>query len=51
MLRCTYCAHVYAELNKQQDEFTKEVMQHVRVNHPDKWKMVKANDVWVIQIK
>lgn len=48
MVRCTYCPHEYVTLNKVEDEFTKEVMQHVRISHPDKWKMCRPNDVWII---
>lgn len=50
MLRCPYCPHEYVGLSKLEDEFTKEVMQHVRTTHPDKWKMCRPGDVWVVRL-
>ena len=50
MVRCAFCAYEYKDLKTVADEFTKQVMIHVQATHPDKWKMVRPGDVWVVVV-
>lgn len=50
MVRCTYCQHEYVGLSKPEDEFTRDVMKHVQSSHPDKWKMCRPGDVWIVVV-
>jgi hypothetical protein len=50
MVRCTYCTQDYPLLSKTQDEFTAAVMKHVQATHPDKWRMCRPGDVWVVVV-
>src|SRR5271167_2004223 len=50
IVRCTYCPHEYVTRNKIEDELNQEILQHVRVSHPDKWKTCRPNDIWIIVV-
>jgi hypothetical protein len=46
-LCCAYCEHKYT--HEVKSDLHKEVMQHVREKHPDKWAMVRPKDEWTKQ--
>ncbi len=46
-LKCSYYEHSYP--GEVQQELHPLVMNHVHERHPEKWKMAKPDDVWVME--
>lgn len=45
-MKCNYCEHLFSE--HVQTETSKEVFEHVRTIHPEKWRVVKFSDIWAV---
>jgi hypothetical protein len=51
-MKCAYCEHRYDGLTRLPPftaDVNREVFEHVRLEHPGRWGMVKPNDRWVTE--
>lgn len=45
-MKCNYCEHFFSQ--HVQTEIHKEVFEHIRITHPEKWRAVKFSDIWAV---